>query len=148
MTTQLRFTFGAAVGALLVAATLASGQSFQPFRTIWSGVYTKNEAARGKEQAAQLCSRCHGADLKGGGAAPTLTGPAFFNRWNNLMLLDAVAYIQSAMPKEHEFFVSADTTREILAFIFQESGIPAGSEPMSKDVKTQAAILITRQPAK
>jgi mono/diheme cytochrome c family protein len=147
MTTQLRFTFGVAIGALLVAATLASGQSYQPFKTIWSGGYAKDEAARGKEQATQLCSRCHGADLKGG-AAPALTGPAFFDRWNNLMLLDAVAYIQSAMPREHEFFVSADAAREILAFIFQESGVPAGSQPMPKDVKAQASILITRPPAK
>jgi mono/diheme cytochrome c family protein len=147
MTTRLRFTFGVAVGALLVAATLASGQSFQPFRTVWSGVYTKEEATRGKEQAAQICSRCHGVDLKGG-AARALTGSAFFDRWHDLKVLDAVAYIQSAMPHEHEVFVSADATREILAFIFQESGVPAGSEPMSKDLKTLDGILITRTPAK
>jgi cytochrome c5 len=121
---------------------------YQPFPTIWSGVYTQAEADRGKQTSARLCSRCHGTDLKGKSTAPGLTGAKFFDRWNDLRLVDVIAYIQGAMPREHEFFVSADATREIVGFMLQQSGIPPGTEPISRDVKVLNEILITRPSAK
>jgi len=117
---------------------------FQPFKTVWSGVYAKDEADRGKRASAQLCGGCHGVNLKGSEKAPQLTGPKFFERWNNLRLLDVVAYIQSAMPHEHEFFASPEATREIVGFMLQESGVPAGQAPMSKDVNELSEVLITK----
>jgi len=153
MTTHRRM-FGATVGALLAAVgvsvsstALATAQSLQPFKTVWQGVYTQAEAARGKQAAAQLCSRCHGVNLAGG-AAPRLTGSPFFERWHDLKVLDTTAYIQSAMPHEHEVFVSAEATRDIVAFMLQESGVPPGREPMPKDVDALSNILITRPPGK
>jgi hypothetical protein len=53
------------------------------------------------------------------------------------------------MPREHEFFVSAQSTREIVSLMLQESGIPPGKEPISSDAKRLDAILIARPaPAK
>ena len=146
MTTTLRCTFIAAAGGLLLSATFAAGQAFQPFTTIWSGVYTQEEAARGVTKAAQFCGRCHGADLKGA-TAPKLTGSSFFDRWHDLRLLDPIAYIQSSMPHQHEVFITGDSVRDIVAFMLRESGVPAGTEPISKDVDVLTGILITRPPA-
>jgi quinoprotein glucose dehydrogenase len=153
-TTTLRLIFAAAIGSLLVALVYASipsrafaaGQTFQPFKTVWIGVYTREQAARGKLAAAQTCNRCHGVDLKGG-TAPALTRSAFFDRWHDLKLLDTIVYIQSAMPHGHDFFVSSDSARDIVAFMLQESGVPSGNEPTPKDADALANILITR-PAK
>lgn len=70
-------------------------------------------------------------------------------RWHDLKLGDLVTYIQAAMPREHEFFVSAQSTREIVSLMLQESGIPPGKEPISSDAKRLDAILIARPaPAK
>jgi len=118
--------------------------SFQPFKTVWEGVYTKAEAERGKTAYAELCARCHGAGLKGGASSPALAGAAFFDRWHDLRLGDVVAYIQAAMPRAHEFYIAPDKARDITALILAESGIPAGQTVMPGDPDTLAAILITR----
>jgi quinoprotein glucose dehydrogenase len=115
-----------------------------PFPTVWSGVYSKAEAQRGREVYKQLCSRCHGTDLKGGLTAPALVGDRFFDRWHDLRLGDVVAYIQAAMPREHQFYVSADSARAIVGLMLEESGVPAGQEDISTDASVQHAILITR----
>jgi mono/diheme cytochrome c family protein len=125
-------------------AAAQSGLGRQPFPTIWSGVYSKAEAERGKQAYAPLCSRCHGTDMKGGLTAPGLIGAKFFDRWHDLRLADVVAYIQAAMPREHEFYVPADSARAIVALMLRESGVPPGQEPMSTNVKIQQDILITR----
>jgi mono/diheme cytochrome c family protein len=154
--TKSRWLISVAAAGFLSAATariLASppGQSGPatregPFPTIWSGVYSSAEAERGKQAYRQLCSRCHGADMKGGLTEPGLIGAKFFDRWHDLRLGDVVAYIQAAMPREHEFFVSADSAREIVSLMLQESGVPAGAKPMSADLNVQHSILVTRPP--
>jgi len=132
--------------AVRPAAAQAAPTGHQPFPTIWSGVYSKTEAEYGKRAYAQFCSRCHGTDMKGGLTAPGLIGAKFFDRWQDLRLADVVAYIQAAMPREHEFYVPADSARAIVALILKESGVPPGREPISADVKIQLGILITRPP--
>jgi quinoprotein glucose dehydrogenase len=142
----------AAAGFLSVAGARvigsAPGQSAPshegPFPTVWSGVYSKAEADRGRQAYKQLCSRCHGTDLKGGLTAPGLVGAKFFDRWHDLRLGDVVAYIQAAMPREHQFYVPADSARAIVGLMLEESGVPSGQEDMSTDVSVQHAILITR----
>jgi S-disulfanyl-L-cysteine oxidoreductase SoxD len=132
---------GRAVGPAAAQSTRAGRQ---PFPTVWSGVYSNTEAERGKQVYAQLCSRCHGTDMKGGLTAPGLIGAKFFDRWHDLRLADVVAYIQAGMPKEHEFYVPADSARMLVAQMLRESGVPPGQKPMSTDVKSQHDILITR----
>jgi hypothetical protein len=77
-----------------------------------------------------------------------LTGARFFDRWNNLMLLDVVAWIQSAMPGDHGFVVPAKETREIVGYMLRESGAPAGREPISNDVNVLNQILVLRKPSR
>ena len=143
MVTTSRHIFTAS--CLLLAATVASSQSDQTVATIWSGVYNREQAARGKTRAAELCNQCHGDDLKGA-AAPTLTGPSFFDRWHDLQLIDPVTYIQTAMPHGHQVFITSESAREIVAFMLQQSGVPAGTDPMASDLKVLRGILITRPP--
>ncbi|HUK32342.1 MAG TPA: cytochrome c [Vicinamibacterales bacterium] len=133
-----------AVAARAVQAQANVTPQYQPFPTIWGGVYTAAQADRGQPTAARLCGRCHGPELRGTDKAPRLTGSRFFERWDNLRLLDIVAYIQGAMPREHEFFVSGDDARDITGFMLRESGVPAGTEPVSKDVNVLSQILVTR----
>jgi quinoprotein glucose dehydrogenase len=140
------FVFLAGARAVRPAVAQSTPSARRPFPTVWSGVYSKTEAEHGKQAFAQLCSRCHGTDMKGGLTAPGLIGGKFFDRWHDLRLADVVEYIQAAMPREHEFYVSADSARAIVALMLQESGVPSGREPISTDVKIQRNILITRPP--
>jgi mono/diheme cytochrome c family protein len=136
--------FLAGADAVRTAGAQSPRSGRQPFPTVWSGVYSKTEAERGKQAYTQLCSRCHGTEMKGGLTAPGIIGVKFFDRWHDLRLADVVAYIQAAMPREHEFYVPADSARAIVGLMLQESGVPPGREPMAADVKIQREILITR----
>jgi len=152
MKTLLMFVVvaGVSAGAAGLARTMqrVPGEpEYQPFRTVWSGVYSKPEAERGKETAARLCGSCHGAELKGG-TAVRLTGPQFFERWDNLRLRDVVVQIQGTMPHGRDFFVPAGSTREVIAFMLRESGVPAGEERMPENLSVLGDILITRAPVK
>src|SRR5512135_243300 len=80
-------------------AVQEGGPRYQPFKTVWAGVYTGAEADRGRQAYAQLCARCHGADRRGSASAPGLIGSKFFDRWHDLRLGDLIAYIQAAMPR-------------------------------------------------
>src|SRR5579871_6083904 len=110
----------------LAQSPAATRSHYQPFPTIWNGVYRADQADRGKTTAARLCGACHGTELKGTDKAPRLTGQKFFDRWSDLRLSDLVAYIQSAMPGTHSFFVGPDDTRDIIGYLLRESGVPAG----------------------
>ena len=140
------FLAGAGVRVLGSSPGQSARSIDRRFLTVWSGVYSKAEAERGKQAYKELCSRCHGTDLKGGLTAPGLVGAKFFDRWRDLRLSDVVAYIQAAMPQEHNFYVPADSARAIVALMLRESGVPAGQEPISTDVKVQHNILIIREP--
>jgi hypothetical protein len=149
-----RFVLAASVAVLALAGIPSAaaqippdgGTRFQPFTTVWAGVYGKEEAGRGRRAAADLCGRCHG-DTLAGGTAPGLVKSQFFDRWHDLRLADVVVYIQSAMPHGHDFFVPPEKARDIVAFILQESGVAPGAAPMSSDVQKLSGILITLPPA-
>ena len=76
----------ALAGVLGVAA--ATGPSFvdlqaqAPAKTVWDGVYTEAQAARGRSAYQQHCAECHGGSLEGarrlvrGWAAPPSGGCA------------------------------------------------------------------------
>ena len=62
-------------------ATAAQDQG----RTVKDGVYSTEQAVRGRTNYETSCLRCHGADLSGG-AGRSLTGDVFVRDWTGLTL--------------------------------------------------------------
>jgi len=67
-------------GAVLAIASVATMSlsysavaAYQAERSVWDGVYTAGQAARGDALWADKCSKCHGPDMTGGDA-PSLVG--------------------------------------------------------------------------
>ena len=127
-----------------VAAAPQRSVARQPKRSVWTGVYTDEQATRGQAAYREHCSRCHRDDTSGGGEGPQLTGPNFFDRWHDLTLFDVFTEIQSAMPHDYEVFISADAARDVVAYLLQKNGIPAGKDELSKEFDDLRDILITR----
>src|SRR5258706_13817125 len=48
--------------------------------SVWQGVYTKEQAARGKTRYFASCAVCHGAELQGDSDSPELAGKSFIKR--------------------------------------------------------------------
>ena len=116
---------------LLVGAAIAHSQAAE--RSVWSGVYTTEQAERGKVAYGGQCASCHGAALTGGDVAPPLSGSTFLNNWNNTSAGDLFERIHTTMPQSAPGSLPGKTVSDIEAFIFQANGFPAGTTPLPSD---------------
>jgi S-disulfanyl-L-cysteine oxidoreductase SoxD len=109
----------------LDSATSAS--AFQTSgRSTQDGVYTEAQARRGEAGYSKSCTGCHGPDLTGVDAAPSLTGGEFNAGWNDLTLDDLFDRIRTTMPGDAPGSLSSEQCADILAFILAKDGFAAG----------------------
>ena len=129
----------ARVGVALVfvaASGLAQAAAVSPqdkTRTVWDGVYTDQQAARGREGYETSCSSCHQPGLTGGGESPALVGNPFMERWREDNLATIVTRVSTLMPFDNPATLSRDAYLDIIAYILQVNGFPAGTEALSPD---------------
>ena len=134
-------------GAVLAIASVATMSlsysavaAYQAERSVWDGVYTAGQAARGDALWADKCAKCHGPDMTGGDA-PSLVGSEFAGDWNGLSLGDLADRVRVSMPMDNPQSLSLEQTADIIAAILHTNQMPAGqtelpSQPESlKQVK-------------
>lgn len=114
--------------AVLLAAVCAGAQAPQ---TVWDGVYTREQAERGQKLYRQECGRCHGDDLGGIESAPALTGSTFAATWDGVPLSDLLERMRVSMPQDKPASLSRMQNADILAYMLQVSGFPAGEKPLA-----------------
>ena len=66
-------------------------------KTVWDGVYTAAQAARGKAEYEANCATCHG-NLLGGNRVELLKGNDFMQRWREDNLESLITFLKSSMP--------------------------------------------------
>jgi mono/diheme cytochrome c family protein len=145
MSAMRRFRFFTRVGAIAAAcvAGLAALRGQPADSPVWRGVYTAAQAERGKAVYLQHCSRCHGEDLGGRRDYP-LSGERFMERWEAHTLDHLVVLIRTSMPPDGIGTVAADDTRDIVAYLLQQNGFPAGAAELSRDDAVLATFRIER----
>lgn len=121
----------------LVVSVVAAGSAHA--KSVWDGVYTEDQAARGAAAYQQNCSRCHGPNLGGTFEIPPLVG-RFVPYWSGSTLDVLVDYITHAMPLGRTGSLSAATNTDITAFILKSNGFPAGAKELSAQSADQRAI--------
>ena len=139
-------TFRAAVVGLGVLgfAVTANGSgtaSAAQGKTQWDGVYTDAQAKRGSATYEKSCSSCHGAALEGKDEAPSLTGGEFGAAWNELSLNDLFERMRKSMPKGAPGSLQPEQYADVLAFVLQKNGAPAGSAELPKEAPGLTAIM-------
>jgi hypothetical protein len=108
--------------------------------TTWSGVYTEEQAKAGATAYGKFCTECHLADLAGDGFAPALKGPEFMNNWNTLSVGDFYDRIRISMPPTDPNSVSAKEKIDIVAYLLQSAGFPAGKTELAAEPETLKTI--------
>jgi S-disulfanyl-L-cysteine oxidoreductase SoxD len=121
---------------LAVAHAMAGAGQASVKRSVWSGVYSQEQAKRGEPLYAQSCSSCHGTTLEGGEMAPPLAGGTFNSNWNDLSLGDIVERIRITMPASSPGSLSRPQAIDILAFMLGVGGFPAGKEELPRELET------------
>src|SRR5687768_6120962 len=131
------FTFGAVLAeALAVAdglftATVTAAQNAN--RSIWTGVYSKAQAERGKVRFLSDCATCHNFDLQGQGTrGPALTGAPFMRNWETQELKSLFAKIQR-MPLNNPASLPDAVYMDIMTYILQVNAFPEGDRDLSAE---------------
>jgi len=133
---------GAALVALLLVATLAAESQNA---SIWSGVFTAEQAKRGNDAYQASCSGCHGSNLRATDPeAVDLTGPGFRAKWNGKTLGERFETIRDTMPLGNGNSLGDKTYMDILAFILQFNEFPPGSQELVPETAKQ--IVFVRKP--
>src|SRR5579872_5948537 len=104
-----------------------------PTKSVWDGVYTQDQADRGKALYSQECASCHGPELSGGEMAPPLAGGEFMAGWDGLTVGDLFERIRISMPQNAPGSLSGQQNADILAFVLQANKFPSGQTELAKD---------------
>ena len=110
--------------------------------SIWDGVFTADQAKRGADAYTKSCASCHGDQLEGEGQAPALTGSEFTGNWNKQTVDDLFEIVKSTMPGDKPGTLSRAVNADILSYIFQTNGYPAGKSELPTDAESLKRIHI------
>ena len=117
--------------SLITVAALTAGQGGRT--TIWNGVYSADQAANG-EAVFRACQGCHGSTLDGnaGGSNPPLRGERFMEHWREDNMDSLYLFIKGTMPPANARLSESDTLN-VISYILQSNGVPAGSSALTVD---------------
>jgi len=118
----------------------------QSTRSVWSGVYTTEQATRGSDLYQRVCSECHGDDLDGREKSPALAGSAFAQRWDGTTLKKLFEHMQQMPPGDPGKHLQPKEYVDVLAFVLSANDIPAGPQPLVPETDVLAAIKYTSRP--
>jgi hypothetical protein len=141
---------GTSSGASAVGRDVPSSLEARPaqattrtVRTAWEGVYTEAQAARGKAKIRQ-CHFCHNPDLTAGGQGPALKGTSFLSHYETVGRL--WIKLRDEMPPQGWGAPTEDEELDLLAYILQGNGYPAGKEPVTADIVKLDNTWMTKSP--
>jgi mono/diheme cytochrome c family protein len=113
---------------LVLALTLLfvwAAAAAQSERSVWDGVYTEDQAARGQNTFNTSCARCHDvADF---------TGPSFLKGWESSTVLDLFQLLQKTMPMDNPGSLRPEDYADVIAYFFRVNAMPAGKNELDTD---------------
>jgi mono/diheme cytochrome c family protein len=121
----------AAVGRTPVASLEARTQE-PAAASVWDGVYTEAQAARGLAVYRERCVSCHGEKLDGG-MGPAVAGTDFMADWQGRTVSDLFQRIQLTMPLDDPGKLTPKETADLLAYVFSINMFPAGQGELASD---------------
>ncbi len=139
---QVAVALIACVWTASVLSATRAGQDKPAGATTSSGVYTEEQATRGKAAYVKNCSECHGEDLGGDGTAPPLKGPDFLSNWSGLTVAELFDRIRIGMPPDKPDAVTPKDKIDIVTHVLKEGGFPAGTTELPATVETLKTIKI------
>ena len=108
---------------LTSAGSVLSRAQTADVRTVWDGVYTDAQAARGTLAFNQSCSNCHTLAPQGKGP---LTGEKFWEGFAQRTVGDLLTFVRTNMPNGNGGSLPASTYNDLAALILKSNGFPGG----------------------
>ena len=111
-------------------------------RSVWSGVFSKEQSGRGQQAYNTQCARCHGEALLGGENSPPLVEQDFTDRWSGKSVGNLVDFTRKTMPSDGPGKLSRRQCTDIIAYLLSANGFPAGKSDLESDEANLNEILI------
>jgi mono/diheme cytochrome c family protein len=111
-------------------------------RSVWDGVYSAAQAARGKKAYDTECARCHGDALLGGEDSPPLVDQEFLKGWYGKNVGRLVDQTRRTMPSDGPGRLSRQLCTDVVAYLLNANGFPAGKADLANDAAAQRQITI------
>jgi mono/diheme cytochrome c family protein len=115
-------------------------------RSVWDGVYSKEQATRGQTAYNSKCARCHGEALLGGEDSPPLVDKDFLEKWNGKSVGSLVELTRKTMPADGPGKLSRQQTTDIVAYLLSANGFPAGAGDLPSDAAVLEEIVFREKP--
>lgn len=103
------------------------------------GWYTPQQAAAGAKAYRKTCANCHGGALQGG-MGPALVGKPFWQAYGGKKVSTLWLAVHTQMPMMAPNSVPAMNSINIMAFLLQKNGVPAGTTPLDDSVDLSKAL--------
>lgn len=130
---------GLALGlGLWAGATATAGAANLPT------LYTKAQAQAGHAAFEQHCAACHGKNLQGI-SGPALVGQSFASAANGYTVSAIFDELAQQMPAGAPGSLSKTTYADIMAFILEKNGYPAGRTALTYDAAQMSTAKLVSQ---
>lgn len=129
--------------ALAIAATAAQPSARAVQKTTNDAIFSKAQADGAKAQYDKLCADCHSftAAAKKKPTDVALGGDEFFENWEGRTVGEMITTIALTMPNDGSAVVSDTEAANLVAYILQRNGAPAGAKALTKE---QGAAVVAR----
>jgi len=97
-------------------------------------LYSAVQADHGKDVYRRNCSQCHMENLGGNALIPPVAGDSFLQNWASRSVGDLYEKIRTTMPKGAPDSLEAEGYLDVVAYLLQANGYPAGATDLSNDL--------------
>ena len=118
---------------LITLAFLNFGMAAES-RSIWDGVYSKAQLARGQKVYREECLRCHSENLLGGEDSPQLVGDEFLEKWYGKTVGDLFERTRKTMPTDGPGNLSRQAYADVTAYLLSANKFPTGQKDLETDL--------------
>ena len=120
--------------------TVSHVKSPPPGPSTLSGVYTDEQASRGKDVYAGACRSCH--------TPASHTGATFTRWWRGKQLSDLFGFIANNMPKNDPGSLAPEDAADVTAYLLKMNAMPAGRAELPPDIDSLKKFRIETKPSR
>ena len=114
--------------------TQSTGTAASAALTTLTGVYTMDQATRGRTVFLGMCRDCHTPEEQ--------SGDRFAKRWLGQSLGDLYEYLSTEMPKNDPGSLAPGDYSDVMAYMLRINAMPVGTRPLPTDVPALKQIQI------
>jgi mono/diheme cytochrome c family protein len=124
------------LGAVTIVGAGFSSPTQEPpaGKSTMAGVYTAEQATAGEKVYGSICTGCHNLGSH--------KGQTFAQKWKGRPLSELYEQIADKMPEDDPGSLTPAESAQVVAYILQANGNPAGAQPLSTDIAELKKLLI------